>query len=241
MESIRIDDSPSYYAVIPAEVRYDKNLKDKAKLLYGEISALCNKNGICWASNSYFANLYGVSNTTISTLIKNLVDRGYIETEIIYREGTKEILNRYLKIFKDPYLKNFKYPMQKNLKDNNTSINNTSINNNPYNPPKEFETFWKAYPRHDNKQKTIKWFEKNKPSEGLLKIMLDKIELLKKTKQWQNKQFIPMPTTWLNGKRWEDEVLESDLTKEEEIPISEDELLKLAQKEIEEEKRNGTW
>lgn len=128
MESIRIDDSPNYYAVIPAEVRYDKNLKDKAKLLYGEISALCNKNGICWASNSYFANLYGVSNTTISTLIKNLVDRGYIETEIIYREGTKEILNRYLKIFKDPYLKNFKYPMQKNLKDNNTSINNTSIN-----------------------------------------------------------------------------------------------------------------
>ena len=98
MESIRIDDSPNYYAVIPAEVRYDKNLKDKAKLLYGEISALCNKNGICWASNSYFANLYGVSNTTISTLIKNLVDRGYIETEIIYREGTKEILNRYLKI-----------------------------------------------------------------------------------------------------------------------------------------------
>lgn len=241
MESIRIDDSPNYYAVIPAEVRYDKNLKDKAKLLYGEISALCNKNGICWASNSYFANLYGVSNTTISTLIKNLVDRGYIETEIIYREGTKEILNRYLKIFKDPYLKKFKYPMQKNLKDNNTSINNTSINNNPYNPPKGFETFWKVYPRHDNKQKTIKWFEKNKPSEDLLKIMLDKIEILKKTKQWQNKQFIPMPTTWLNGKRWEDEVLESDLIKEEEIPISEDELLKLAQKEIEEEKRNGTW
>lgn len=123
-----IEEKPNYYAVIPANVRYDKELKDKAKLLYGEIVALSDKHGYCYASNKYFANLYEVSTTTISTLIKNLVEKGYIESEIIYKEGTKEILNRYLKIFKDPYLKKFKYPIKENLKDNNTSINNTSIN-----------------------------------------------------------------------------------------------------------------
>ncbi len=107
-------DEPSYFATIPANVRYDKNLKDKAKLLYGEITALCNKDGFCWAKNEYFADLYGVTKTTVSTLIKNLVDNGYIKSKIIYKEGTKEILNRYLSIVIDP--------LKKNLKDNNINI-----------------------------------------------------------------------------------------------------------------------
>ena len=130
-------EEPNYYAVIPSEVRYDTELKDKAKLLYGEITSLSNKDGCCYASNRYFAELYGVSQTTISLLIKNLIDRGYITSEIIYKENTKEILNRYLRIIKDPYLRNLKYPYLKNLKypikeklkDNNTSINNKESNN----------------------------------------------------------------------------------------------------------------
>jgi hypothetical protein len=131
------NENPTYYAIIPAEVRYDETLKDKAKLLYGEITCLSNKNGYCYASNKYFADLYKVSVTTISTLISNLIDRGYIKREIVYKEGSKEILHRYLKIIKDPYLKNFKDPylknfkegIKENLKDNNTSINNIKQNN----------------------------------------------------------------------------------------------------------------
>lgn len=107
-------DEPNYFAIIPANVRYDKNLKDKAKLLYGEITALCNKEGVCWAKNEYFADLYDVTKTTVSTLIKNLIDNGYIKSKLIYKEGTKEILNRYLSIVKDP--------VKKNLKDNNINI-----------------------------------------------------------------------------------------------------------------------
>ena len=107
-------DEPNYFAIIPANVRYDKNLRDKAKLLYGEITALCNKEGFCWAKNEYFADLYDVTKTTVSTLIKNLIDNGYIKSKLIYKEGTKEILNRYLSIVKDP--------IKENLKDNNINI-----------------------------------------------------------------------------------------------------------------------
>ena len=120
-----MEEKKSYYAIIPANVRYDNRLRDKAKLLYGEITALCNERGYCWASNEYFANLYNVSKVTISTLIKELVDYGYIYTEIIYRDGTKEILNRYLKIFKDPIKEILNTPIKEILKDNNTIINNT--------------------------------------------------------------------------------------------------------------------
>lgn len=121
----------NYYAIIPANVRYDPNLKDKAKLLYGEITALCNEKGYCWATNEYFANLYGVSKTTISLLIKNLIEKGYINSQISYKEGTKEILYRYLSIVNDPIKENLNTPIKENLKDNNTYINNTI--NNTYN------------------------------------------------------------------------------------------------------------
>lgn len=123
-----MEEKPNYYSILPAEVRYDNYLRDKAKLLYSEITALSNKDGSCYATNKYFADLYGVSTTTISTLINELVEKGYLESEIVYKGGTKEILNRYLKILKGGYLKNFKGGIKENLKDNNTSINITSIN-----------------------------------------------------------------------------------------------------------------
>lgn len=117
-------DTPNYFAVIPAEVRYDEKLKDKAKLLYGEITALSDKNGYCYASNKYFADLYKITTTSVSLLIKNLIDNGYLESAIIYKNNTKEIDKRYLKIIKGGYLKNFKEGIKENLKDNNTRYNN---------------------------------------------------------------------------------------------------------------------
>ena len=57
-----------------------------------------------------------------------MVEKGYIESEIKYKEGSKEILNRYFKIIKGGYLKNFKEGYLKNFKDNNININNTSNN-----------------------------------------------------------------------------------------------------------------
>lgn len=123
-----MEDKPNYYAVIPAEVRYDNSLTSNAKLLYGEISSLCNKEGYCYANNDYFANLYKVSKTSISKWISSLIENGYIESEIIYKEGTKEILNRYLRIVKEGYLRKVKYPIKEKLKDNNININNKYIN-----------------------------------------------------------------------------------------------------------------
>lgn len=120
----------NYYAIIPADVRYDKNLKDKAKLLYAEITSLCNEEGICLATNDYFANLYGVSKTTISLLIKELVEYGYINSQIIYKEGSKEILNRYLSIVKYPIKENLNTPIKEKLKVNNNIYNINNINNN---------------------------------------------------------------------------------------------------------------
>lgn len=135
-----IKETPNYYAIIPANVRYDKRLTPNAKLLYGEITALCNKDGFCWASNTYFAKLYDKTNKTISLWIKELIDCNYLNSKLIYKENSSKIANRYLSLNNDPINKNVHTPQQKcsypplknvhtpppkNVKDNNTSSNNT--------------------------------------------------------------------------------------------------------------------
>lgn len=129
-----MEQKKSYYAIIPANVRYDKKLTPNAKLLYGEITALCNEKGYCWAGNGYFSELYEVSKVSISKWINQLAKQGYIETHIQYKEGSKEILNRYITIVNHPIKEKFNTPQTKvkdphkeKFKENNTS-NNTSNN-----------------------------------------------------------------------------------------------------------------
>ena len=122
----------SYYAIIPANVRYDKRLKPNTKLLYGEITALCNERGFCWAGNEYFADLYGVNKETISRWVSDLIKFGYLNREIIYKEGTNQIINRYLRINQYPIDEKHNTPIDEKVKDNNTSINNTFNNTKEY-------------------------------------------------------------------------------------------------------------
>ena len=58
------ESKPNYYSIIPAEIRYDPDLPPNAKLLYSEITSLCNKEGYCYASNKYFSKLYKVNKIT---------------------------------------------------------------------------------------------------------------------------------------------------------------------------------
>ena len=126
------DERPNYFAVIPADVRYDKTLSASEKLFYAEIVALTHKDGRCWASRRYFADLYGVDERTISRWTTKLAERGYIEVRVI-RNAQKAILRRNiaLKVFHTPSDKNVPtygqkcpYPSDKNVAENNTSNNN---------------------------------------------------------------------------------------------------------------------
>ena len=121
---------PNYYAILTSEVRYNQNLTPNAKLLYAEITALINMNGVCFASNSYFAKLYGKTKTTISKWVSELVKEGFIELSFTYKEGSKEIDNRYIRIIKGGVVKKDNTPLVKKLKDNTTIVNiNTTYSN----------------------------------------------------------------------------------------------------------------
>ncbi len=115
----------SYYAIIPANVRYDKNLTANAKLLYGEITALANEKGYCWATNKYFAELYGVSNQAVSAWINSLEKLGYISIKYIY--DNKQIKERRVSINFDGGINISLRGYQYIFKDNNTYNNTKDI------------------------------------------------------------------------------------------------------------------
>ncbi len=71
---------------------------------------------------------------------------------------------------------------------------------------KPFLEFWKAYPRKTAKGLAFQAFKKAEIN-GKLSEVLAAIDMYKKTKQWQDVEFIPHPSTWLNQRRWEDEPL----------------------------------
>jgi len=139
-------DNPSYYSILPAAVRYSKDLTDFQKILFSEITALANKDGYCSASNGYFADLYDKEPENISRHISKLESAGFI-TRFVVKNEAGQIIHRHLfpsdqrgivEKYKGGTVKNVNTPTVninkggtvKNVKGNNTRINTTSINNN---------------------------------------------------------------------------------------------------------------
>ena len=112
-------EKPNYYAIIPAEVRYSKALIPNAKLLYAEITALCNMNGKCTASTEYFCRLYEVSKVSIQKWLKNLEDNNHIRRVNKYKLHSKQIECRVITLVNVPSKEKFT---------DNTNINITNTN-----------------------------------------------------------------------------------------------------------------
>jgi len=138
----------NYYAILPAPVRYDKNLSSFEKLLFAEVTSLTNKYGYCFCKNSYFAELYDMTKQHISSALSNLQKQEYIYIKLIYGEKKNEIKERriYLTyqskvILKEmgqppikenlntPIKENLNTPIKENLKDISKENIITIINN----------------------------------------------------------------------------------------------------------------
>ncbi|EGQ3200335.1 TPA: helix-turn-helix domain-containing protein [Staphylococcus pseudintermedius] len=177
-----MNEQPNYYSIIPANVRYDKGLKPMEIIMYGEITALANKYGYAYASNSYFADLYQVHKKTVSNWINHLKEKGYIQT-VVTRNEDMSVKDR--KIYITPpyemqneegypqkngegYPQKDSHPIHEKTEENNTSINNTSINRDKDETSKLFQLISKEIEMIQNPLKAqvleqaIESFESNK-------------------------------------------------------------------------------
>lgn len=168
------------------------------------------------------------SKNTINSILKELEVNGYLTRKMIFTNG--KISDWEYTIYE-----NNQFPKNEDIE--NEDIENWDVNkitkelkvNNSINLTKEykkniikdkFERFWKAYPRKQKKSKAEAWFMTHNPSDELMEQIMSSLEKFKKTDEWKkaNGQYIPHPTSWLNGRRWEDELtLEKNKMTDEEI------------------------
>ena len=122
---------------IPIEILTDDKLSDKEKIIYAIIIYLSKENQYCFITNKTISKLLNISVTQVSNLINSLKSKEYIDTELIYKENTKQVEMRKLIPIKneDTYLRKVKYPLQANF---NTPIKE-KFKNNKYNSDKKFQ------------------------------------------------------------------------------------------------------
>lgn len=227
--------TPGYVAYIPADVRYDKELKPNEKLLYGEISALANRKGHCWATNKYFADLYDVAVETVSRWISHLASKGYIKTKIVYLEDGKTVKERRISInmfrneedeeepidekikgidqkINNPIDQKINHPIDQKIKENNTRINNTRVNDKEINKESQlendFEELWKLYPRKRGKEAAFKSYKKAiKDGATNEEIKQGILNLIEDIRKNKTEEkFIPYGSTFFSRKSWSDEM-----------------------------------
>lgn len=208
---------PSYFAIITAPVLDNRELADSAKILYGRITSLADREGFCWASNKYLAEVSGCGERTITRLLAQLQELGFVEIDMVMSEQKKNMERRI-------FIGNRAREGVANIGDTPSQKWRGGVDKNgeaflkddkerryisPLTPQcaELFERFWQAYPKKKDKERARKAWAKLKPDLELCHTMSAALTQQKQSDDWQREKgrFIPYPATWLNGRRWEDE------------------------------------
>lgn len=131
-------DKIGYYAVIPSPVLFNENLKPNEKLLYAVITVLANKEGYCFASNNYLADLFNSKPHTISNWISHLSKLNFVRVELI-RSDNNEIIQRRIYINDIPYVIKMTYPYS--IKKTESMSQKGQYNNDIYNKIDRFYNY----------------------------------------------------------------------------------------------------
>lgn len=99
-------------------------------------------------------------------------------------------------------------PLYNNINNMNNGNNVNKETINQYTGDSWFDEFWNSYPKKVGKQDAVRAWKKIKPDAVLMGKIISGLNAWKDSDQWNKEdgQYIPYPATWLNKRKWEDEV-----------------------------------
>lgn len=193
-----------------------------------------SETGDCFPSINRLAVLCEMSRRSVETHITALEDQGLLKRISQYRDTGGKTANSYLLELTGTLenlddAQNLRMGSEKtahgdtqNLRMNNLVRNNLG-NNNTYKTISEFDKWWDKYPRKVEKYKAATLFSKIM-NEVEFNTLIEATEKFAEAVKDKEKKFIPHPTTWLNGRRWNDPIeapQENDMKKAlEELGLS---------------------
>lgn len=210
------------FTVLYNSVLRDSRLSLKTKGLFAIMQSFPDS----WEYNvKGLASRVGIGRDGIRRCLRELEDAGYLLREQQHgMQGrfscTTYVLQEQAPLQKPPSTE--KPSTAKPSTDEPSPVNPTQVNkqvsketsNKPPIVPQRgdeqaqlFDRFWKAYPRHEGKEPARRAWRRLKPNIQLCRIMSAALERQKTSESWQRDggRYIPMPATWLNQRRWEDE------------------------------------
>ena len=210
-----------YFTIIPNYILNHSTIWDRE--VYIQMKRITGESGTCWTSKKNLADQCGMSVSRLKKSISYLLEHHWIEligerkTE---SSGGKQSTKEYKVV--DLWDKNVHFYQDKGGSSENQPLTKGGssetykeepINKNPYKKNPEvgssFDLFWSKYPKKINKATALKSFNSLKPNSQLLTKILESIDNFIETEEWKKDsgRFIPYPSTWLNNKRWEDEII----------------------------------
>lgn len=224
------DRQPGFWAVIPDTVLSATDIKPNAKLLYAKVTSLQAATGYCYASNKYLANGLGLAPDTVTRLLNELANAGYLRLEIVKDEKNAVVERRiYPTVCLPPIGQTSdtlsdKHPIPSRINIRQINKEESKEEKNPPLPPKggsaskrapkavpehkpeRFEGFWAFYPRGENRKAAAKAWDRLKPDDALIDQMAAALKQQKRSEQWLRGIGIPYASSWINGRRWEDDL-----------------------------------
>jgi hypothetical protein len=177
-------------------------------------------NNAVYATSDYAMTALGWGRDKFAKAKNQLKDAGFIE-DIQRKDSTGKVVGWYVGVkFVQNHPADFPQGGSAIVWENPIQIPTTSIKipttNNKIHPlDEDFEKFWNAYPKKVSKEQARRSFYKVKPN---IEVIIPVLEKFKACQQWQDKQYIPNPDTWVRNQRWEDEIIVEQV-KSESNPI----------------------
>ena len=222
---------PSYFAIITGPLLDNRALAANAKLLYASITSLTDSRGYCWASNKYLADRFGWGERTVTRLVAQLQEQGFIRTAMALNKETGQMERRiYIGNEAAEGVAKIGDPSQNwpggvaktgeaiymlNKKEEYIPPKAPQGGQRGKREPKEtadwkperFEAFWKFYRKNvrgEDRQSAIRAWDKLRPDDTLIARIGRALEKQVASESWQAGYGKPYASTYLNRRRWED-------------------------------------
>lgn len=197
------------YVQVSGWMLQDLGLKGNELLIYAIIYGFSQDR-----KSSYFgdqAYLAAWTNSTVRTVrraLEHLTAAGLLTAKDVPGSGNRKSYRAVFNRTKCPLHVDKMSAQQDKMSAPNINTNNNKNDNHIC--AEGFERFWSAYPNKKAKDKARHAWEKLKADAALTEVIMAALEKQKKSRQWtkDNGEYIPHPATWLNGRRWEDQVTE---------------------------------